>query len=228
MPAAYDDTSPALRHLRRRDSKLAAVIDAIGPLDCAPPDATPFEFLCFHIVGQMLSTKAADVIYARLRALVGNDIAPGRVRALSADELRGIGLSRRKAEYMLGLADTVLAGGIDFQALSSMPDTDVMRTLTALRGVGAWTAKMYLIFMLGREDVLPVEDGAFMQAWRWAYGEAGSELERVREKAARWAPYRSVGARYLYRALDTGLTKTPWEEFARAARGRAGRGDLPD
>lgn len=208
----FDETSPAIRHLKSRDRRLALVIGAVGPLACTRPNLTPFEFLAFHIVGQMLSTKAADAIYGRLADLVHGCLTAQDVAALDEERLRAIGLSRPKAGYMLGLAHSVLAGAVDFPALEDMDDEGVIRTLTRLRGIGNWTAKMYAIFMLGRPDILPLEDGAFLNGCRWLYGTAGSTPEALRRRGKRWSPWASVAARYLYRARDTGLTKIPFAE----------------
>ena len=118
-------------------------------------------------------------------------------------------MSRNKAGYLLGFASAVADGALDLGALPALSDEEIMKRLTSLRGIGAWTAKMYLLFVLGREDVLPFEDAAFMQSFRWLCGLKAPSRQTVLRRCRKWRPYSSVAARYLYRALDTGMTKTP-------------------
>lgn len=102
---------------------------------------------------------------------------------------------------------------IDFALLETLPDREVIKYLTAIKGIGNWTAKMYLIFFLQREDVLPYEDVAFLQAYKWLYNTKVVKPESIGRRCRIWKPYTSIGARYLYRALDSGLTKIPIKDF---------------
>ena len=111
------------------------------------------------------------------------------------------------------MAKKVSGGEIDFDRLESMPDNEVITELTSIKGVGNWTAKMYLIFFLQREDILPYEDGAFLQAYKWLYNTKVIKPESIARRCKKWKPYTSIGARYMYRALDTGLTKIPIKDF---------------
>ena len=129
------------------------------------------------------------------------------------DSLRGIGLSQNKAHYIKNLAEYTLCNKIDFDSLKNLTDEEVISTLMRVKGIGIWTSKMYLIFYLKREDVLPEEDGAFMQAFRWLYNYPNPDQKTVEHVCKIWKPYSSIGARYLYAALDTGLTKIPIETF---------------
>jgi len=105
---------------------------------------------------------------------------------------------------------------IIFSQLDTMSDDEVLRILTSIKGIGNWTAKMYLLFFLQREDVLPYEDGAFLQAYKWLYNTKVTKPDSISRRCKKWKPYSSIGARYMYRALDTGLTKIPIKQFLEA------------
>ncbi len=201
-------SSPGVRILCARDKRLAKVIARVGPIAYSCPDsAAAYGFLVHAIIEQMLSITAGQRIFARLEALCGGAVSPRRVAKLSLEELRGVGTSRNKAAAILSLTEAVLAGTLDFAALEDMPDQEVMTRLTALRGIGSWTAKMYLLFVLDRQDVLPFEDGAFLQSYRWLYKTADCSAAAVKQRCAKWSPYSSIAARFMYRALDMGFTK---------------------
>lgn len=205
----------SIEHLRKVDKRLSKVIDKIGILDNPSYNNSGdgFVFLIREIVGQMISSKAKKVLYNRLLALCVNDISPQSILALSVEKLRSIGLSRSKSEYIINLATLVTDGKIDFTLLRLMSDDEVIKNLTAIRGIGNWTAKMYLIFFLQREDVLPYEDGAFLQSYKWLYNTSKVDKVSISKKCIKWKPYTSIGAKYLYRALDMGLTKQPINGF---------------
>ena len=200
----------SVQYLSDKDKRLAKVIGAIGDIECNI-HAKPFEFIVGEIVGQMLSNKVADVITDRLYKLCNGKIEVDTIHNLSIDDLRGIGISKAKSQYILNFADAVECGQIDFNELKNMPDDKVMKTLMSVRGIGSWTSKMYLIFVLQRPDVLPYEDGAFMQAYKWLYKQKDVSKDGIIKKCKIWHPYSSIAARYLYRALDTGMTK---QEFS--------------
>lgn len=197
-----------VQHLIKQDKKLALVINRIGDIE-ANSHNDPFSFIIGEIVGQMLSNKVADVIYDRLEHLCGGSINTNTLSAITVDDLRSIGLSRAKSEYILIFCDAVRTRTIVLEDLASLSDEEIMKRLMTVRGIGSWTAKMFLIFVLKREDVLPFEDGAFLQSFKWLYGKNEIRKEDVIKKANKWHPYCSIAARYLYRALDSGLTKEP-------------------
>ena len=197
--------SPAVRYLCDRDERLSHLVAAMGSVECRPPSESPFAFLVHEIAEQMLSVKAAERIFGRITSLCPAGVSPDAIACLSIEQLRGCGVSTRKAAAILSLARAVLSGELDLAALEAMSDADVTAKLTSLRGIGSWTAKMYLIFVLEREDVLPFEDGAFLQAYRWLYESADCSRRAVEERCAAWKPHSSAAARFLYQALDTGL-----------------------
>lgn len=194
----------AAAHLRRADPVLAAVIERVGPFDLAPP-RSPFVALARAIIYQQLSGRAATAILQRLQDLYGGEFpTPPQLLATPEGELRRAGISERKVEYMKGLAAAFLDGSVDGEGLAALPDEEVVERLTRLRGIGRWSAEMFLIFSLGRPNVLPLGDLGFRKAVRDAYGlPALPTPEEVRELARRWEPYCSVATWYLWRSRWT-------------------------
>lgn len=208
MPPAATDHSKGLAHLRRADPVMAELVATFSPLDeearrrGRPVD--PYGVLLRSIVGQQLSTKAARTIYERLTALF-DDRAPTPQELLAADpdSLRQAGLSRAKVAYLRSLAEHVIDGELELERIAELPDEDVSAQLTAVKGLGQWTADMFLIFHLGRPDVLPVGDLGIRRAAQMAYGlpelPAPAELARIAEP---WRPHRSLACLLLWRSLD--------------------------
>ena len=201
--------STGVQYLCQRDERLSWLVQLVGQVECPPPTEGPFAFLVHEITEQMLSVKAADRIYSRIASCCPDGLTATALAGVSADQLRGCGVSTRKANAILSLADAVRTGQLDLPSLEAMSDEEVMSHLTSLRGIGNWTAKMYLIFVLDREDVLPFEDGAFLQAYRWLYQTSDCSRRAVEATCAPWKPHSSTAARFLYHALDAGLCATP-------------------
>ncbi|MBQ6493797.1 MAG: DNA-3-methyladenine glycosylase 2 family protein [Erysipelotrichaceae bacterium] len=200
---------PEAVYLKRKDKRLAKVIDMIGDLKIYQ-ETDGYSFLVEGIVGQMLSNKVAEVLCGRLHVLCEGDIDPEKIKKLSIADLKSIGISAAKAQYIMNLTEAVDSDSIDLNTYQSMSDDEALKSLTAVKGIGTWTAKMYLIFVLNREDVLPYEDVAFLQSYKWLYKTDDVSRDAVKKKCRKWRPYSSLAARYLYRALDEGLTA---EEF---------------
>ena len=205
----------SLDHLQKVDKRLSKVIERIGIIEYHSYNdiGDGFVFLVREIIGQMISSKVKKILYNRLLELCADEITPSIISALSIEDLRGIGLSKSKSEYIINLAKLTKEGSINFSVIRQMSDENVIKSLTAIKGIGNWTAKMYLIFFLQRENVLPYEDGAFLQAYKWLYNTQKVTQECISRKCKKWKPYQSIGARYLYQALDRGLTKIPLKEF---------------
>lgn len=205
----------AIEHLSNSDQRLAKVIATIGVLkkDATSIPYDSFQFLIREIVGQMISINAKRTILNKLVQLCNNNISPQTILSLSIEQLRGAGLAHSKCSYILNLAEKVSNGEIQFDQLNELSDDEVIKYLISIKGIGNWTAKMYLLFFLEREDVLPYEDGAFLQAYKWLYATKETTQESILSNCKKWKPYSSIGARYMYRALDTGLTKIPINEF---------------
>jgi DNA-3-methyladenine glycosylase II len=193
----------AIRHLKTTDPVLAALIEQIGPyrIKYSPPN---FETLAKAIVLQQLSGKVAARIFQRLLAEAGDGrLTPSRLLGLEPARLRELGLSRPKIGYLRDLALRILTGELDLPALDRLPDEEVIRRLTALKGIGLWTVQMYLIFALRRPDVMPSQDLGIRAAVRRAYGYADLPSPREVDRLAQpWKPYRSVASWYLWRSLE--------------------------
>lgn len=201
-----DSRSESIRHLCRCDESLAWLIPQIGSLVYTPYD-NPYGFLVSTIIGQMLSNKAASAIENKVLALCQGAFTVESISSISNDVLKSSGLSMAKVKYIRALTDSVVNGRLDLDTLQNQTNDAVIHNLTLIHGIGNWTAKMFLIFVLNRDDVLPYEDGAFVQSFKWLYGFDSITNEDVCSRCERWHPYSSIAARYLYRALDLGLTR---------------------
>jgi len=201
--------STAAVHLAGSDPVMAGLIREIGPMSLEKrrrgrPRGDAYGALLRSVVGQQLSVKAAATIYERVLGLFGGSV-PGPQELLDAapDDLRGAGLSGRKVEYLQDLARHVLSGELEVDRLADLPDETVVEEITAVRGLGVWTAHMFLMFHLGRPDVLPVGDLGIRNAVRTAYGldepPAPAELERIAEP---WRPHRTLACIYLWESLE--------------------------
>ena len=176
----------------------------------------PFRFLIHEIIEQMLSVKVGAIIFSRLEALCG-EITPGHILLQTPELLRSTGMSTTKVEYIQIIAHAVRSGSLCLEELAGLPDEEVFKALTSIRGIGPWTAKMYLLFVLNRQNVLPVEDVAFQQSYRWLYKTVDVTPAAIMKKCQKWKPHSSIAARYLYRALDMGLTKTEFHLYKTVA-----------
>jgi DNA-3-methyladenine glycosylase II len=158
----------AVTHLKKADPVMRAIIERVGPcrMQFGPAE---FHSLAEAIVYQQLNGKAAETIFARFAALVGEPLTPEGILKLSDEKMRGAGLSRAKSAYLKDLAAKTAAGLVDFARLPGLPDAEVVEHLTQVKGIGAWTAQMFLIFSLKRENVLPTGDFAVRMAMHKHY-----------------------------------------------------------
>ncbi len=200
----------AERHLRRVDPHLKTIIDRVGPCLLEPrPDR--FGTLVRAIIGQQISSKAAASIHRRLVEVGGEPHHPARLIELGEPVLRGVGLSGVKARYVLNLSEAVASGNVPLDAIDdSWTDEAIIKSLVSIKGVGVWTAEMFLIFALNRPDVLPSGDLGVRAGLRDRY--ALAELPRPGEcppLAEIWRPFRSIASWYLWRGADTRLGQGP-------------------
>lgn len=202
----------AVRYLCQRDKRLSKVIDLVGDYTYKPYDDS-FSFLTNQIIGQMLSAKVSVKISERLEKLCEGGITPLRILNIDEADMRSTGMSLPKAQNIKNLALAVENEEISFAEIDQMDDASVIKELTQYKGIGLWTAKMYLIFVLDRKDVLPYEDMAFLQSYSWMYKTSDLSKKSIEKKCKKWKPYTSIAARYLYKALDAGLTKTEFHLF---------------
>lgn len=197
----------ALQHLRRADPVLARVIDATGPCRLqADHDQSPFEALVEAVCHQQLTGKAAQTILGRVKALHPRRPfpTPKDLLATADERLRAAGLSRAKVASVKDIAAKTIEGVVPTgDDIARLDDDAIIERLTVIRGVGRWTVEMLLIFKLGRLDVLPVDDYGVRKGFMFAYGKRVLPKPAVLlQRGERWRPYRSIGAWYLWRAVE--------------------------
>lgn len=195
----------ALRHLREADPVLGSLIDRVGPFRLVPrAEGTHFDYVVRCIVGQQLSGKAAATIYGRVVALgAGRPPTPAEFIKTPDAKLRAAGLSGRKTEYVKELAARTHRKDIAIDRLHEMTDDEVMAELVSVRGIGRWTAQMFLMFRLGRPDVFPELDlGVQKGAQRLLKMRKLPTPKKLAKIGERWAPYRTYAAWYLWRILE--------------------------
>ena len=204
MPLDETLVRRAVRHLRRADPVLGGIIEQVGKCRLrADSGGGPFAALVEAILYQQITGRAAATIHGRLRDAVGRKHPrPTDIRALSDEQLRSAGLSRQKIGYLRDLAEKA-ANGLPLGRLRRLADDDVVGALVGVKGIGRWTAEMFLMFRLGRPDVLPVDDYGIRKAMQRAYRKrALPKPDWMRRTAESWRPYRSVASWYLWRSLD--------------------------
>jgi DNA-3-methyladenine glycosylase II len=192
--------------LRAADPVLARLIDRLEPIDLetwrARWSLDHFGWLMRTIVGQQIATAAASAIFGRLQAFIGDRDAATAIASASDPELRAVGLSNAKVTYLRDLALRTLDGRLRLDELDRLSDDDVRAQLTAVRGIGAWTADLFLLGQLGRADVLPAGDLGIRRAVQTAYDLDKMPTEdEVRRMGDAWRPYRSLATAYLYSSL---------------------------
>jgi DNA-3-methyladenine glycosylase II len=197
----------ALRHLRRVDPVMVELIRQAGPFTLAPaPRRGPYEALVRAVAHQQLTGKVAETILGRLVVLYGGDEYPTPEQLLATPDrfLRGVGFSQAKTAALKDIAARTLDGTIPpRRSLARMKDEAIVKRLIVTRGVGRWTVEMFLMFTLGRPDVLPVDDYGIRFGYKIAYGKRTIPKPRALAKLGeRWAPYRTTASWYLWRAVD--------------------------
>src|ERR1700746_3731928 len=192
----------AINHLKKSDPVLAAIIERIGPFRMQYGEPT-FHTLAESILYQQLNGKAAATIFNRFTALGGDPLTPEGILQLSDVQMRGVGLSRQKTAYLRDLSEKTKAGLLEFERMTNMSEEQVIAHLTQVKGVGVWTAHMFLMFTLRRPDILPTGDYGVQAAIKKHYRKRKMPKPKDVEKIARpWSPYRSVACWYLWRSLD--------------------------
>ena len=200
MQTSFDTViTTATTYLSDIDPIMRAAIERIGPCTLQP-DPDIFNALVDAIISQQISVKAADAIMARVRAALPNQqVTPENLLPLDFDALRLLGLSTPKARYIRNLLEHVSSGQLHLEQLSALDDEEVISQLTAVKGIGRWTAEMCLIFTLGRPDVLPVDDLGFVEGVRVAYGlPTRPTPKEMRERGELWRPFRTFATWYMW------------------------------
>ncbi len=192
----------AVNHLKKSDPILRAIIERVGPcrMEFGEPE---FSSLAEAIVYQQLNGTAAATIFNRFAALAGEPLTPEGILKLSDEQLRSVGLSKQKSAYLKDLSAKTAAGVLDFARLPELSDDEVIEHLTQVKGIGVWTAHMFLMFSLQRPNVLPTGDYGVQSAIKKHYKKRKLPKPKDMEKIARaWEPYRSVACWYMWRSLD--------------------------
>jgi len=192
----------AILHLKKADPVLRSLIDRVGAyrIEYRNPG---FETLVRSIVYQQLSGKVASVIFGRLAAAAGDQLTPEAILKLTPARMRKAGLSKQKTAYIRDLARKTKRGALDFALLPGLSDAEVVAMLTQVKGIGVWTAHMFLMFALERPNVLPTGDLGIRMAIRKEYGmDELPNAKEIEERAAGWHPYCTVASWYLWRSLD--------------------------
>ena len=198
----------AVAHLCRVDRPLAALINKVGECRLGNNGQTDlFGTLTHAIISQQLSGKAATTIFSRFCILLGavdEKPQPAQLAGIDGQQLRAVGLSRAKSLAVQDLADKIASGAVlPLADLETLPDEDIIQNLIQVRGIGRWTAEMFLMFQLGRADVLPVDDLGVRKGFMLTYGlSAMPDKKLLIEHAGSWQPYRSVASWYLWRATE--------------------------
>ncbi|WP_142858760.1 DNA-3-methyladenine glycosylase family protein [Salinigranum halophilum] len=183
-----------------RDPVMAGLVETHGAVTLTPAE-NAFERLCVSIINQQLSTASAEAIRERVFGLFDGDLTPAGVLAVDSEPLRDAGLSRTKVEYLRNTAVAFRDRDLSRERLSSLSNEAVVDELTRIKGIGEWSAEMFLIFALGREDVLPLGDLAIRRGLASLYDV--TERDEMRTVAEPWRPYRSYGTLYVWRAYES-------------------------
>jgi DNA-3-methyladenine glycosylase II len=201
-PVPSSQLRKAVNHLKAADPILAAILEKVGPcrMEFGPPE---FHSLAEAIIYQQLNGKAAVSIFKRFAALAGEPLTAKGILKLSDVQMRSAGLSKQKTSYLRDMADRANRGDLDFSRLHALTDDEVITHLTQVKGVGVWTAHMFLMFTLERPDILPTGDFGVRLAMKKLYKKRKMPDPKQMEKIAKsWQPYRSVASWYLWRSLD--------------------------
>ncbi len=199
-----DNNSKEIQYLSNNDKRLASLISIIGNLSYETYEDL-YSFIVCQIISQMLSIKAANKIYTRLEELCNNQITAEKINILSYEKIKNIGISNSKTKSIKEFTSAVINREIDLDSFKNLSDDDIIKKLTKIHGIGSWTSKMFLIFCLNRQNILPYEDLTFIAAYKWLYKLENTTKDYVIKNCQKWQPYSSIAARYLYKAFDDGL-----------------------
>ena len=193
----YDDALLVLN----KDKKLKKIISSVGECKIRTI-SNPFEALVEAIITQQISDSAGKSISLKFKNLFGKKYpTPSDVVKLSIDEIKSVGLSRMKAEYIFDISQMIVDKKLDFKIFKKMSNEDVISELIKIRGIGKWTAEMYLIFALGRMDVFPLGDLGLINGIKKLYNLENPSTDEILEITNRWIPYRTIGTWYIWRGV---------------------------
>lgn len=208
----YDLDNEKVKYLITTDDKLGKLIKYINKTELIIEE-DGFKCIVKYIIGQQISDKARETIWQRVCAILKN-ITPENILAINDNELRKVGLSERKINYIKILASAVISEDINFYDFKELTNEEIIKKLTALKGIGQWTAEMYLIFSLGRENVLSKGDGTIRRTIQWMYdlGKLPSS-EILLKYFSSWTQYATIVSSYLWKSIELGLVQRPFNEI---------------
>ncbi len=199
------DVELALSEISAKDRIMAALVERVGVCQI-PQGSDPFSDLVESMVYQQVTGKAAAAIFSKLLSETSGVLSPDRIMSLSHDQMKNAGLSRQKISYILDLSERVKSGALNLREISFKDDNTVIEELTEVKGIGIWTAQMFLIFTLGRLDVFPSGDLGIKRAMEKHYAIRGELTEKKMQRIAlNWAPYRTIGTLMLWKSENTKL-----------------------
>lgn len=208
----YDLNNKKVQYLIHTDKMLGKLIRYIGSSKLIIEE-DGFKCLVKYIVGQQISDKARETIWQRICTIYGN-ITPKLVLTIKDNELRQIGLSERKVTYIKTLATAIVNKDIDFKEFPKLTNEEIIKRLTTLKGIGQWTAEMYLIFSLGRENVLSKGDGTIRRTIQWMYNlETLPSSKSLTQYFSNWNEYATIVSSYLWKSIELGLTQKPFNDI---------------
>jgi DNA-3-methyladenine glycosylase II len=211
--------SEPIKYLIGKDKNFKILYNLVGELSYRL-DNDYYGFIIQTIIGQMLSNKVADILTERLLNICNTGkIDIESISNLSFNNIQSIGISRSKTQCIVDFTEYYIKNKYTNKKLSRLSDDEIIKEITSIKGLGSWSAKMFLLFVLGRENIFPIEDLAYRQAFIWYNGITSLPAKsKIKDISDKWNPYNSIVARYLYKALDNGLTKKPFSSYKISTR----------
>lgn len=209
----YDIDNEKVKHLINTDEKLGKLICYINKTELILEE-DGFKCIVKYIIGQQISDKARETIWQRVCSAFKNEVTPEKIIEINDNELRKVGLSERKINYIKILASAVISEDINFYDFKKLTNEEIIKKLTALKGIGQWTAEMYLIFSLGRENVFSKGDGTIRRTIQWMYDlEKLPSPEILIKYFSSWTQYATIVSSYLWKSIELGLVRKPFNEI---------------
>lgn len=197
-----------LETICRKDEVMKGLVEKTGEIELKPV-ADSFDSLVQSIIYQQISGSAANSIYRKLLGEIGSRVTPEKLNTITDDQLRRSGISPQKIRYLRDLTEKVISRELDLSVIHELSDDEIVQKLTAVKGIGVWTAQMFLIFTLGRPDVFPSGDLGIQNAMKKHYGVKGKTIEkRMTKIAGKWSPYRTAATLILWKSENTKLPST--------------------
>lgn len=209
----YDLDNEKVKYLINTDEKLGKLIRYINKTELIIEE-DGFKCIVKYIIGQQISDKARETIWQRVCSVLKKKVTPEKILEINDNELRKVGLSERKVNYIKILASAVISEDINFYDFKELTNEEIIKKLTALKGIGQWTAEMYLIFSLGRENVFSKGDGTIRRTIQWMYNlEKLPSPEILIKYFSSWTQYATIVSLYLWKSIELGLVQKPFNEI---------------